>query len=173
MKLKNKILTKGNRILACHLLALSLLASCSQDDALPRSVGTNLPSLGLSTLQATDIPADETVTRAAGTTAYPTNKFIGFFVKADATNGYTACNNRKGEYNTTRKLWLPTPDSIWLNNHDADIAVYAPYDAAHTTAACDPPTVAKTFGVNVSPPIIKAQVLPRCWSTSIAVSPSA
>ena len=135
MKLKNKILTKGNRILACHLLALSLLASCSQDDALPRSVGTNLPSLGLSTLQATDIPADETVTRAAGTTAYPTNKFIGFFVKADATNGYTACNNRKGEYNTTRKLWLPTPDSIWLNNHDADIAVYAPYDAAHATAA--------------------------------------
>ena len=135
MKLKNKILTKGCRILACHLLALSLLASCSQDDALPRSAGTNLPSLGLSTLQATDMPADETVTRAAGTTAYPTSKFIGFFVKADATNGYTACNNRKGEYNTTRKLWLPTPDSIWLNNHDADIAVYAPYNAAYTTAA--------------------------------------
>lgn len=135
MKPKNKIVTKGSRILACHLLALSLLASCSQDDALPRSAGANLPSLGLSTLQATDMPADKTVTRAAGTTAYPTSKFIGFFVKADATNGYTACNNRKGEYNTTRKLWLPTPDSIWLNNHDADIAVYAPYDAAHTTAA--------------------------------------
>ena len=77
MKPKNKIVTKGSRILACHLLALSLLASCSQDDALPRSAGANLPSLGLSTLQATDMPADKTVTRAAGTTAYPTSKFIG------------------------------------------------------------------------------------------------
>lgn len=139
MKLKNKILTKGSCVWACYLLALSLLASCSQDDTLPGSNAGSMPALGLSAVQAADMPADETVTRAVGTTAYPTSKFIGFFVKADATNGYTACNNRKGGYNATRKLWLPeaaTPaDSIWLNNHDADIAVYAPYDAAHATAA--------------------------------------
>lgn len=85
------------------------------------------------------MPVDETVTRAVSTTAYPTSKFIGFFVKENTASDYTACNNRKGGYSATRKLWLPeaaTPtDSIWLNNHDADIAVYAPYDAVHATAA--------------------------------------
>ena len=122
------------------LLALLLLSSCAQEDGLPGdNVAGSRPALALSALQAADMPADKTVTRAASTTAYPTNKFIGFFVKEDATHGYTACNNRKGAYNATRKLWLPdaaTPtDSIWLNNHDADVAVSAPYDAAHATAA--------------------------------------
>ena len=120
------------RIIYIFTLAV-LLASCSQDEALPGGGNAgNLSALGVSTLQANDL--SEVVTRAA-TTAYPTSKFIGFFVKENTANGYTACNNRKGIYNTTRKLWLPTPDSIWLNNHNADIAIYAPYDAMQPTAA--------------------------------------
>ena len=119
------------------LLILLLLASCSQDETLPGGspVAGSMPSLALSTLQATDIDGGKAATRAVTTTDYPTGKSIGFFVKENTADGYTACNNRKGEYNTTRRLWLPTPDSIWLNNHDADIAIYAPYDAAQTTAA--------------------------------------
>ena len=119
------------------LLIPLLLASCSQDETLPGGspVAGSMPSLALSTLQATDIDGGKAATRAATTTDYPTGKSIGFFVKENTTDGYVACNNRKGDYNTTRKLWLPTPDSIWLNNHDADIAIYAPYDAAQTTAA--------------------------------------
>lgn len=119
------------------LLIPLLLASCSQDETLPGGspVAGSMPSLALSTLQATDIDGGKAATRAVTTTDYPTGKSIGFFVKENTADGYTACNNRKGEYNTTRRLWLPTPDSIWLNNHDADIAIYAPYDAAQTTAA--------------------------------------
>ena len=119
------------------LLALFLLASCSQDDTLPggNPVAGSMPALALSTLQATGIDGGKAATRAATTTDYPTSKSIGFFVKENTADGYAACNNRKGDYHTTRRLWLPTPDSIWLNNHDADISIYAPYDAAQTTAA--------------------------------------
>ena len=136
MKLENKRV----RILLELALILLLLSSCTQDEVLyGGDAGGSLPALGLSAVQATDMDVSKTVTRAVATPDYPTSGYIGFFVKADAANGYKAVDNRKGEYNTARKLWLPqaaTPaDSIWLNNHDADIAVYAPYDAAHTTAA--------------------------------------
>lgn len=134
----------------CILLATTLLlfASCTQDDNLPGGTAADSrPALlGLSTLRAADISTVDVSTRAidtreattraaASTPDYPKDKSIGFFVKEDNTHGYPACNNRKGTYNTTRKLWLPTSDSIWLNNHDADIVIYAPYDAAQTTAA--------------------------------------
>lgn len=115
------------------LLALFSCASCSQGEALPGSDG-NLPALALNVLQANSLSEETAATRAT-TTVYPTSKLIGFFVKENTAKGYTACDNRKGEYNAARKLWLPVPDSIWLNNHDADIAVYAPYDAKQTTAA--------------------------------------
>lgn len=132
---KRKMTGSKNHPLAVGLvlLAVLLLASCNREDYLPDGSDGVLPALGLNTLQAKDL--NEAPTRVVTTSAYPANKFIGFFVKENTANGYTACNNRKGEYNTTRKLWLPVPDSIWLNNHDADIAVYAPYDAAQTTAA--------------------------------------
>lgn len=126
--------SKRNLFLAgIALLSVLLLASCTREDTLPGDGSDNLPALGLSAVQANDL--SEVATRAATTSVYPTGKSIGFFVKENTANGYAACNNRKGEYNTARKLWLPVPDSIWLNNHDADIAVYAPYDATQTTAA--------------------------------------
>ena len=122
------------------LLTLLLLSSCTQDDSFRGDNDGSRPALlGLSTLQAAGIDASRTITRAAATPDYPTSKDIGFFVQADAANGYKAVNNRKGTYSATRKLWLPeaaTPaDSIWLNSHDADVAIYAPYDAVQATAA--------------------------------------
>lgn len=122
------------------LYILLLLSSCTQDEVLyDGDADSSLPVLGLSAVQATDMDVSKAVTRAVATPDYPTSGYIGFFVKEDVANGYKAVDNRKGEYNATRKLWLPravTPaDSIWLNNHDADIAVYAPYNAAHTTTA--------------------------------------
>lgn len=146
------MILKKNTYMLCTaaLLAatLLLLASCAQDDNLPGgSPADSRPALlGLSTLRAADISTVDVSTRAADTREattraavstpdFPKSQSIGFFVKEDNTHGYLACNNRQGTYNTTRKLWLPTPDSIWLNNHDADIAIYAPYDAAQTTVA--------------------------------------
>lgn len=122
------------------LSILLLLSSCTQDEVwYGGDAGGSLPALELNTVQATDIDVSKVVTRAVATPDYPTSGHIGFFVKEAVSDGYKAVDNRKGEYSTTRKLWLPqaaTPaDSIWLNNHDADIAVYAPYDATHTTAA--------------------------------------
>ena len=131
----------------CHrrgtilLLTLLLLSSCTQEDGLPGDnvVGSRPALLGVNTLQAAGIEASRIVSRAIATPDYPTSKSVGFFVKADATNGYKAVDNRKGVYSSARKLWLPeaaTPgDSIWLNSHDADVAIYAPHDAAQTTAS--------------------------------------
>lgn len=74
-------------------------------------------------------------TRAVATTPYATDRFIGFFVKDGGH--YKKVNNRKGVYDTSRGrgLWLPvadTPtDSIWLDNHDEDVCIYAPYDAGN------------------------------------------
>ena len=117
---------------------LFLLVSCAQGELPDEKSNGQAALLGINNLQATDIDITQEVTRAVTTTNYPTANSIGFFVKADADNGYKAVNNRKGGYSTARKLWLPdatTPaDSIWLNSHNADIAVYAPYNAAYTTA---------------------------------------
>lgn len=76
-------------------------------------------------------------TRAVTTTPYHTARLIGFFVKAGGH--YKKVNNRKGVYDNSRGrgLWLPvadTPaDSIWLDNHDEDVCIYAPYDAGNDT----------------------------------------
>lgn len=86
-------------------------------------------------------------TRATTYTDYTGN--IGFFRQAVRVNNeYTAVNNRKGELvtrtvigtGTSYQAWVPTDDdpatktdSIWLKEKDATLAVYAPYDAAHTS----------------------------------------
>ena len=108
---------------------LLLLAGCTQGEPLP---GEDVKSLlQVSNLQtATE---DHAATRAAGTTDYTGN--IGLFMKPDDTNGYSAKNNIKGTYKAgTPPTWTLATD-IWLNNHDATIAVYAPHDAGQSTAA--------------------------------------
>lgn len=110
---------------------LLLLAGCTQGEPLPgEDTGVN-SLLQVSHLQtATEDPA---ATRAASTTDYTGN--IGLFMKADATNGYSAQNNIKGTYKVgTPPTWTLATD-IWLNNHNATIAVYAPHDSGQSTAA--------------------------------------
>lgn len=108
---------------------LLLLAGCTQGEPLPGEDANSL--LQVSHLQtATEDPA---ATRATSTTDYTGN--IGLFMKADATNGYAAQNNVKGTYKAgTPPTWTLATD-IWLNNHNATIAVYAPYDGGQSTSA--------------------------------------
>lgn len=113
------------------LATLLLLASCTQDFLSGSDTGNRPAMLNLTTLQASGINA---TTRAAATSDYPADRLIGFFVKADAPNEYDACSNYKGAYDATLAKWLPAPD-ILLNSHDADIAVYAPYDITQTAPA--------------------------------------
>ena len=106
-------------------LAALLAASCTQD-IVPADDAAGRPApLEVSSLRATGLK--EAATRAATTTAYPTGKLVGFFMKADIPNAYAACDNYKGAYDATAGKWAPAPE-ILLNAHDADIAVYAPFD---------------------------------------------
>lgn len=113
-------------------LAALLCASCSGDILPGGDIGGHPALLQLQSLRASGI--DGAATRAASTSEYPTDQFIGFFVKTDEPAGYTACNNYKGAYDATGAKWFPTP-GILLNNQSADIAVYAPYDVSQTAPA--------------------------------------
>lgn len=112
------------------LIALIVsLSSCTGDDTLSGGspVGTMRGLLQLSTVNTEE--SSRIDTRAVATSPYPTTGTIGFYVKADAAHQYIARTNLEGKYDAIRKLWLPK-DSIWLNESDAEILVYAPYDAA-------------------------------------------
>lgn len=105
------------------IAVVAVLSSCTKEDSISGSSERAL-------LQFTTVNQQEkgeVATRALKTSPYDTSKEIGFYVKADATHQYLARNNYKGTYSTARKLWLPQ-DSIWLNENNADILVYAPYD---------------------------------------------
>lgn len=124
-----KLLKESSRLCPAVVMLLGvLLVACSQDEGEQDNNSTTLRS----TLQVAALSTDDGVATRA-TTNYPTDKHIGFFVKKNTASGYEACNNSDGVYSTSRKLWLPTPDSIWLNNNTADLSVYAPYDATHGT----------------------------------------
>lgn len=113
-------------------LAALLAASCTQDIVPADDAATRPAPLQLRSLQASGI--NEAATRTVTTTGYPTDRLIGFFMKADEPNKYAACNNYKGAYDMTGAKWIPTPD-ILLNKNAADIAVYAPYDFMQTAPA--------------------------------------
>lgn len=110
---------------------LLLLAGCTQGEPLPGEDTAAKSLLQVSHLQtATE---DHAATRAASTTDYTGN--IGLFMKADATNGYSAQNNIKGTYKAGTPPTWTLATAIWLNNHNATIAVYAPHDVNQSTAA--------------------------------------
>ena len=113
------------------MVLLSFLAACNENDLPGGEPDNSLVTLQISNLQRTD--TEEAATRAA-TAAYPTTGSIGFFVKA--STGYIAQNNIKGTYYGTPPAWQPAANEpIWLNNNNATVAVYAPYDTGQTTAA--------------------------------------
>ena len=121
------------RTLSTGTFAVLLLACCSQSDSLPgNDIGSRPALLQLHSLQASGITG--AATRTVTTTAYPTDRLTGFFVKADEPNKYAACDNYKGAYDVSAARWLPVPD-ILLNKNNADIAVYVPYDPAQTVSA--------------------------------------
>lgn len=125
--------TQKIRTLGIGTLAGLLLACCSQDDNLSGDdTGSRLALLQLHSLQASGISG--TSTRTVTTTDYPTDRLVGLFVKEDIPNKYASCNNNKGTYDASVAGWLPAPD-ILLNNNNADIAVYAPYDLTQTAPA--------------------------------------
>lgn len=114
-----------SRTISVGTLAVLLLASSCRDLPPGGDAGSRPSLLQLHRVQASGV--DEVATRTVTTPDYPTDRFIGFFVKADDAIGYAACDNYKGTYDATGAKWLPSPQ-IQLNNYDADIAVYAPYD---------------------------------------------
>lgn len=121
-----KLSTFSSRLSALLLL----LAGCTQSEPLPGDDSSGVSArtlLQIGTLQTATGDEGGTVTRVENTTDYPSDKEIGFFVKEDATNGYQAKNNIKGTCNGTSNLWLPA-EEIWLNQANATVAVYAPYD---------------------------------------------
>ena len=113
---------------------LLLLAGCTQSEPLPGEEAKSLFRVGDLQTVTEEVPA----TRVVTTAPYPTDRSIGFFRKADAANGYDTKDNIKGTYvaatATTAAAWQPVTD-IWLNSHNATVAVYAPYDAGQNTAA--------------------------------------
>lgn len=131
MKLKDNVWIEVPEACIGCLLALLLFVSCSREEGLSGNDAGNCSALpGLNALQVTG--RSEGTTRTVTISDYPTDQSIGFFVKEDISNGYAACSNREGVYVAHRALWLPT-DSIWLNEHTAGIAVYAPYDGGQST----------------------------------------
>ena len=123
--------TKYLSAIGIGTLAVLLLASCSGDLQPGDDAGSRPALLQLHSLQASGVSG--AATRAVTTHDYPTDRLVGFFVKADVPNKYPACDNYKGAYDAAGAMWRPTPD-VLLNNHNADIAVYAPYDITQTAA---------------------------------------
>lgn len=118
-------------LLSVSCLSLQLFAGCMQEDErlLPRE-DSEKSLLGVSSLYA---DAGETsVTRAGVTSPLPATETVGFFVKANGSY-YDAQDNKPGKYSSTAGMWLPN-DSIWLNNVEAEIAVYHPYSASQSTS---------------------------------------
>lgn len=128
-----KYIMKINSYIPFLALSLGMMqASCTQGDE-PQADTAPAP-LSIGNVQLTDQTSVDTQadTRAATYTTYDPTKdgaaqYIGFFVKEDATAGYEACNNRRGSYDDVLKQWTANT-GIWLNDHAADVAVYAPYD---------------------------------------------
>lgn len=110
-------------------LLAALCAACTADDCAPDARTGARAALHFAVLQAEGITKAPDTRANVTTTVYPTDKSIGFFVKA-AEGHYPTVNNRKGVFDQSRNLWLPI-DSIWLDNTNADICTYAPYHADH------------------------------------------
>lgn len=110
-----------------------LLAGCTQQDMLQGDDDAlcplNITSLATPTEDTATEDTDADVpTRAAGITGILTTSEIGFFMAENTAAHYAAVSNRKGTYTGTPPTWKPEVD-IWLNNMEASLAVYYPYDA--------------------------------------------
>lgn len=111
------------------LSALALLATaCSQDSSLSAD-GAPSTERALLQLAAVDVEQEAAPAATRAATPYPQDKEIGFYVIAG--NGYKERKNIMGTFDATLGLWKPV-DDIWLVGKEANILVYAPYDAIST-----------------------------------------
>lgn len=120
-------------LLGAMLTSIALLAGSCEGSEMPDSPADGKEvALRVSSLALT---GEATVSRAATSVDIATSKNVGFFVKAESGK-YAAQNNLKGVYSNTAalKAWVPSPDSIWLNNQDATVMVYYPYADAQNTS---------------------------------------
>lgn len=107
---------------------LTVFASCGQEEE--RTAENTLPGERVP-LELAEIGLDNAVTsRAPAETEVPYGHIIGFYLKGD--NGYTAVDNRRGHYESTKGKWIPdTP--IYLGSNTATLAIYYPYSAGQSS----------------------------------------
>lgn len=107
------------------LFSLCLLLLCGCADGSDTDIGSGVP-VPLR-LQSVGVAGEGDVASRAATATLAQDKKIGFFVQEDEFNQLK--RNVEGGY--VGGAWQPlsTSAGVWLNNHDATIAIYAPYDA--------------------------------------------
>ena len=116
------MIKNSSKIFALILLLCSCTADQPGDTPFRESPGNaELSMRGLAAVDAT------------GTTPLATSVDVGFYVQSLSAGDktyYTVQNNVRGTYDMGSTTWKPIPTTpIWLNNHTANLAVYAPYDA--------------------------------------------
>ena len=112
------------------LFSLCLLLLCGCADGSEPDSGVSVPLR----LQSVGVAEESGVSsRAVATSALSEDKHIGIFVQKDEFNQIRS--NVEGGY--AEGAWQPlsTGPGVWLNNHEATIAIYAPYDEKQQNAS--------------------------------------
>lgn len=112
----------------------ALLCSCSNTD----NPADNKDNGITKALSVSSTSMDAFATRAA-TELTTDGAAIGMFLKDDAGSGYVAADNSNVKYvytaaNTPKWGGATTADVIYLNNNNAQVCAYYPYDATVTDA---------------------------------------
>lgn len=116
--------------IAFFSFCLLLLCGCADGSDTDTGSGVSVPLR----LQSVGVAGDgDVASRAVSTISLATDKKIGFFVRKDEFNQLKS--NVEGGY--VESAWQPlsTSAGVWLNNHDAAIAIYAPYDETQQNAS--------------------------------------
>lgn len=112
------------------LFSLCLLLLCGCADGSETDTGSGVP-VPLR-LQSVGVAGEgDVASRAVANLAK--DKKIGFFVREDKFNQLK--RNVEGGYVVDAWQPLSTSAGVWLNNHDATIAIYAPYDATQENSS--------------------------------------
>lgn len=115
--------------IAFFSFCLLLLCGCADGSDTDTGSGVSVPLR----LQSVGVAGDGDVASRAVAANLATDKKIGFFVRKDEFNQLKS--NVEGGY--VENAWQPlsTSAGVWLNNHNAAIAIYAPYDATQQNAS--------------------------------------
>lgn len=107
---------------------IAVLASCKKENITPNKTDGSKTPLAISSASLAKI-----VTKSG--TVITTGGKIGVF-QTTTTDGYAAATNVEYDYNAGTSKWevLLPANEIYLNNKDAAVCAYYPYDAAVTNA---------------------------------------